>query len=412
MTNSPNSEYMKIAEAARFLGVTQRWVYRRVLSGELPASKVGGLYFINRKDLQSLLDAGRVIPEGGETSDEGSVLPRLKCGFCYRLLKDESEIAGVCENDGCGEIICQKCWELNIHTCARHSPSREQRLQKAEEQKKDGSLSFLIKANSARLAEITFLNRIHSHLSGFSTLIHPVSGEAVNITSWEEILETGDERTELMHLLGKVVLDSSTTTQLPLNAWHHYKTKTKNKKTNPLEIYVQSFSRMERMVRDGFDTQPLSADALMECIERFIEVPAKTGNFHLALFASTTGWEDAARDIVTGGQGYAFSHRLALLYLFDMEKNELIYNLKDDRARRYAELFRPVLAFEELSEVIQAIQKYMGAHESLTLDEAQRSIPFTPEKIQNAFAKMAETGEFVVTDIKGLGSTLVKRQAL
>jgi excisionase family DNA binding protein len=412
MTNPPNSEYMKIAEAARFLGVTQRWVYHRVLSGELPASKVGGLYFINRKDLQTLLDAGRVVPEIGETPEEGTVLPRLKCGFCYRLLEDENEIGGTCETDGCDEVICQSCWNKAVRTCARHSPTREQQLKQALDKKQAGELSVLVKASDARLSEITFLNRIHARLCGFSTLIHPVSGEAINIASWDEILETGDERAQLMHLLGKVVLDSTTTAQMPLNAWHHYLTKSKMKKTNPLELHIQAISNQETMVREGFDTQPLSADSLNYWIEKLIEIPAKTGNFRLVLLASTTGWADSARAVIDGSSGVAFSHRLALMYLYDIEKNELIYNLNDDRARRYAELFRPMLAYEEFTEVINAIIQCMGIHDSLTLDEAQSVLPYTPEKVKAAFKKMAEDGEFIVTEMKGLGTTLVKRQAL
>ena len=56
MADPVTSEYLKISEAAQLLGVTKRWVYRRVLSGELPASKVGNLYFIHRSDLKSLME--------------------------------------------------------------------------------------------------------------------------------------------------------------------------------------------------------------------------------------------------------------------------------------------------------------------------------------------------------------------
>ena len=183
MANPPNSEYMKISEAASFLGVAERWVYRRVATGELPASKVGGLYFINRKDLQDLLDSSRVTPKTSEEFESGSPLPRLKCGFCYRIIKSDDEIGGVCEREGCPELICNKCWKLNIHTCVQHSPNREQRLLKAQQQKEAGEIPILVKSGEARLAETTFLNRIHAHLSSFTTLIHPSSGEVINIPS-------------------------------------------------------------------------------------------------------------------------------------------------------------------------------------------------------------------------------------
>ena len=410
MDTPPESEYMKIADAARFLGITQRWVYRRVLSGELPASKIGGLYFIRRKDLQALLEGGRVRP--GEAEPAGT-LPRLKCGFCYRLLKDDGEIGGDCAGEDCVEVICLKCWQLNIHTCVRHSPTRDQRLQKAIEQKNAGRISVLVLAPDARLAETSFLNRIHARLGTFSTLIHPVTGEARNISSWEEILQRGDGRAELMQLLGRVALDAATTAQMPLNAWHQYSLKSRKARGgSPVELHVHVVSDMEQMVRDGFASAPLGVGDLNRWIEHCIEAPIPAGGFRLVLLASTTGWDDAVRRIINPASGAAFSHRLALLYLYDLVKNELIYNMNDDRARRYAEIFRPALPSEELTQVIRGIIGHLGGHDSITLTDAQQHLPFPPEVVQQAFLALAENGEYVLTEIKGLGTTLVKRQAL
>lgn len=409
MGKMPDSQYMKIAEAARFLGVTQRWVYRRVLSGELPASKVGGLYFINRKDLQALLDAGRVTPEINPEK-RGENVKRLKCGFCYRLLQDESEIGGTCEKEGCAEIICVDCWKLNIHACAQHSPNREQRQQRAAERFEAGQLPILVKSGEARLAETTFLNRIHSHLSGFPTLIHPATGEVLNISSWDEALESGDERAELMHLLGKVALESSTIAQMPLNSWYHYALRAKNKKATPLEIHVQAVSRLENMARDGFDTQPLDLAVMNFWIERLIEQPAGSGLFRLVVLASPTGWGEDCRAAVRGGRaGYAYSHRLALLYLFDWPQNELIFNNGDDRTRRYAELFRPVLGSEEIYQLKAAILEKLSVFESLTLAEAMKTFPDSADKVKQVFELIAKEGKYQWSDFPDLGPTLVKR---
>ncbi len=410
MTSLPTSEYMKIAEAARFLGVTQRWVYRRVLSGELPASKVGGLYFIQRKDLQALLDGGRVAPSPEDKLESASPLPRLKCGFCYRLLADESEVGGMCSSAGCGELICDKCWQLHIHTCVRHSPTRAERLQSAREGKQSGVVSLLVEAPEARLSEINFLNRIHARLGGYSTLIHPLSGEALDIPSWDAVLETGDERAELMHLLGKVALDADTTSQIPLNAWHHYTLKPKARKASTLELYVQVAANMEKMVRDGFDTLPLTLADLNAWIEKLIEQPARSGNFRLVLLASATGWEPRVLEALSGA--VPFSHRLALLYLFDLGSNTLLFNNADAAARRYAELFRPMLPDEETAQVIHVIIDLMGAHDSLRLEDACSSLPYPAEKVNQAFNAMAAGGDYILTEIKGLGTTLVRRQAL
>lgn len=69
--NQKDPELLKIADAARLLGVNRRTIYRRIWNGELPASKVGGLYFIRRTDLEDLLTPKQkqatVTPKADET---------------------------------------------------------------------------------------------------------------------------------------------------------------------------------------------------------------------------------------------------------------------------------------------------------------------------------------------------------
>ena len=84
-----DSEYMKIGEAAQFLGVARRTVYRRIWSGDLAASKVGGLYYIRRADLEAMLDSGR---KKASPQEEHRPQPALKCGACFRLLESDAQI--------------------------------------------------------------------------------------------------------------------------------------------------------------------------------------------------------------------------------------------------------------------------------------------------------------------------------
>jgi len=413
MTNTEQSDYIKIAEAAQVLGVTQRWVYRRILSGELPASKVGGLYFIARSDLQTLMAAGRVIPEPESSTEKLPPLPQKKCGYCYRLLQDEADAGAKCEKEGCSEWICSSCREAKIHFCARHSPDRETSFQKAQEQKEDGLLPVLVQASSARLTESSFLNRTHQHLRCYSTLLHPSDGSMVLIPSWDAILETGDERIELMRLMGRAVLDSSTIARQPLNAWHHYRLPRKDKKSASLEVHVQVLSRLNRMVQDGFDTQPLTAEDLNLWIGKLVEPVEKNGSFILILLASITGWDPDALRILTGSGGQpGYMHRSALLYLLDLNQNELFYPTADERALPYAELFHPELIRKEMEQIVHAVQNLFGIHDSLALTDAQRSLPYAAEKVRTAFEKMSEDGMYVMSEMKGIGTVLIKRLAL
>ncbi len=412
MVNFAASEYVKIAEAARILGVTQRWVYHRILNGELPASKVGGLYLIQRKALDGLIEQGQVVPSPKETN-QPAPLPPLKCGFCFRLLSDDSQVAGLCESEGCSKVICRQCWELDIHFCNQHSPSREQRWKQALVKRQQGLYPVLVKASTARLRETGYLNRIHQRLAEISTLIHPETGEVLTVSDWSAALQSGDERADLMNILGRVVLDAEMTAQMPLNAWHTYHLKSgRGRRQSSLQIHVQAVSRLQEMARDGFDTQGLNADDLNLWLQKTIDEPTRGGDFRLVLLAATTGWAKSARAWVSGGQSITYHHRLALLYLFDLDSNELVYNKGDDRASRYAELFRPLLAGEELDEISREIERELGFSDAVTLESLVRVLPYPAEKIQQALRSMADQGKYVITEMEGLGVTLVKKQAL
>ncbi|HPL82192.1 MAG TPA: helix-turn-helix domain-containing protein, partial [Anaerolineaceae bacterium] len=69
------SKLLRIKEVADLLGVNVRTVYRRIWDGKLPASKVGGLYYIRESDLQALLQLD---------SDENEKKAGLKCDSCLR----------------------------------------------------------------------------------------------------------------------------------------------------------------------------------------------------------------------------------------------------------------------------------------------------------------------------------------
>ena len=411
------SNYLKIDEAARLLGVSTRWVYRRIWSGELPASKVGGLYFIDRQDLQALMEHKR----SGKTADlietpASAVL--LKCGYCFRLLTSDELVGEVCEFEACERLVCKYCLEQGVRHCAAHAPSRDQKFSEAQQLYQQGDIPVLVKSSSARLMELNFLNRIQARLARFTSLIHPLSGELLNIPDWDALLETKDERAEVMRMLDKVLLDSETEARQPLNASLCYRIpQQKKQKGPPLEITIQVISRLPLMLRDGFDTRPLSAEDLTPLLLRHAEEAQRQQVFRMVVWASMTGWDASARQVVQGEPGAAlgtgraaFMHRMALYYLFDLHKGELFYNLLDDRARPYAELFAPVLLAEEIGEAAAALEKRLLVYESLPLDEAVQILPYRRETLQQAFKRLAATGRYALMEAPGLGTTIVREK--
>lgn len=410
------SKYLKIDEAARLLGVSTRWVYRRIWNGDLPASKVGGLYFIDRHDLQALLEQRK---GGGAwaTSETGLPTGDLKCGVCFRLLTGDQQISEVCEAPGCEKLICQQCYREGQRYCAQHSPTREQKLEQAEARLKAREIPLLVKANHARLLELNFLNRLQARITAMASLVHPLTGEVIDVPNWDHLQESGDDRKQVMFLLGKVVMDSKTLAQQPLNSWLRYTVSPPPRfKANPLMIYIQVLSRLEQMLRDGFDTQPLGSDELLPWLERISDEAASSKSFLITVLAATTGWDPSALRIIQGdqteGRGatiMAFAHRQALVYLFDLQKGALLYNPRDERARQYTELFVPLLPSEELEEAAEAIRRELISYQTLTLQYAVQVLPYSATVIQRAFESLAAGGDYSLVQVPEYGLAIVRR---
>ena len=401
-------EYLRIKEAAQMLGVNPRTVYRRIQRGELPASKVGGLYLIGRADLEGLLADGAQTG-GAQTAETDQAAPYLRCGYCYRLLLSDAQVGEVCRAESCDELLCTACVTEGMQHCARHAPDRQSRWQEALERRERGEIPVLVRASTARLREINFLGRIRARLAGIGTLAHPHSGEALAV-NWEAALQQNDQRAEVMRLMGQVYLEAETLERLPLNAALHYQiTPPRKSQTAPLAVQVQALSRLDAMVRDGYDTQPLGEEDLSSWL-------AKTGGktsaplVRLVVLAATTGWDEPTRNALLGGEaGPGLALPNLLVYLFDLERGELLYNSIDERARSYAGLFVPLLPEEELAEAVRAVEKELLIHESLTLNQAAETLPYPRQRLEQAFEKMAAAGRYTLMDVPELGQTIVRR---
>lgn len=402
-----DQDLLKITEAAQFLGVARRTVYRRIWSGELPASKVGGLYFIRRADLEALLEKGRHPTP--KKPPQAKTEP-LKCGLCFRVIESDSQVGDLCQTEGCEKVICQACWGKGEKHCVQHLPDREEKWHKAQEAHQAGELSLLVKASHARLQEINFLNRVQTRIHQVSTLIHPRTEEVLTVEEWDEHRQTGDERARVMKLLGRMVLDKETTSQVPLNAWARWDLPpAKGQEGLPLRVTTHVLSRTEEMLRDGFDTHPLGEDELTRRLAQMGEEAETDQVVTLAALASTTGWDEAARRAIQGDSpGQAFTHRHLLIYLFDLRSGTLIYNLHDDRLRGYLELFTPTLPAEEIKEVIAAIKKEFITHDSLSLELAVETLPYARSVLHKAFERLAATGEYALTEVPEIGPALIR----
>lgn len=408
LNQQPN--YLRVDEAARILRVAPRTVYRRIWSGELPASKVGGIYLIKKEDLVDILNQAAIAAPIERAEEETSTSP-LKCGQCFRLLVSDTQIGEMCLAEGCERLLCTQCLADGIQYCAQHQPSRAEMVGAMTERYQRGEIPLLLMGRDARLLEMNFINRIQERLGRTASLIHPGSGEVLTVSNWDSILEQNDERAEVMRLLGKSVLDSQTLAQQPANSSLLFRIPpTKKQKGQPLEIYIQVLSHLTAILKDGFDTQPFTADELQNWLLRESEDVQRASSFRMVVLAASTGWDSGARQIIQGESlGTAFLHRSLLFYLFDLQSGRLTYNLRDDRASRYTELFAPLTLSEELEEISTAIEKELIAFESLTLEYAAQILPYSQEKLLQAFERLAASGKYSLTEVPKLGTAIVRR---
>ena len=410
-----SSDLLRIAEIANLLGVARRTVYRRIWSGELPASKIGGLYYIRRSELEALLNSGRSGGSSLSNNENKPVEPLMRCGKCLRLIRSYDQIARRCAQEGCDEIMCTTCAAQGIEFCRLHELSPARKLLESQEMLSSGEISILLKGNAARLREMNFLNRIRTRLAQIDTIIHPESGELLTVHDWESLLELNDQRAEVMRLKGKVVLDATDLAQTPINASLRFCIPAQKRQNGaPLEIEVRVISRLETMVQDGFDTQSMTADELTEQLVALSDQVAGRKEFHLVVIAATTGWDEASRAQIAGTSksGQAFYHPQMLLYLFDLETGELIFNNKDDRLLRYMELFSPLLAAEESVGVDEAVEKLMRSrgHGSLALADALKELPYSERVLRHTFRQMQSSGRYQMVEMPDIGMVIVEVQ--
>lgn len=393
------SKLLRIKEVADLLGVNVRTVYRRIWEGKLPASKVGGLYYIRESDLQALLQLD---------SDENEQKAGLKCDSCLRILRNASEVYGECLSDNCKALICKECAANGLRYCREHSP--EQESDEPALKKILGKLN--VSSNEARLRETAYLERVIARISQVDSLVDPETGDILSVTDWSKYLIDGDSRADVLQITGKAFLEAREVARLPLNAWAKFRLSDYHRASkHPIFIEIKVLSRLARMIKENRDTAPLEKTELSEALYRVQEEAKADPGFRFIVFAATTGWSKNVRDSVSKGDHRSLSlPPNALLYLYDIEDGELIYDKKDPVARQYAGLFIPISVREEAQGAIDTLERLMASrgHSSLTLEDAVLSTPHPRPVIEEAFRLMAQSGLYRQLNMDDLGIVIQK----
>ncbi len=58
----PDKNYLSIRDVCARFGVDYKTIYRQIIAGQLPASKIGGVYRINEEDVAVYFERRRAVP--------------------------------------------------------------------------------------------------------------------------------------------------------------------------------------------------------------------------------------------------------------------------------------------------------------------------------------------------------------
>jgi hypothetical protein len=213
----------------------------------------------------------------------------------------------------------------------------------------------VVPARIARLYEVDFISRFDESVREAHSIALP-SGEEFEPPSEfaRRAHEAGDERERMASLLDEQGAgDDVDVDHYPLRRRSRYTVVTSSRfgLVTDAELVIEAtvHSNLEAYAINGFDARPAGLDDLLDVINRVTERAHNRGVPHLIGAASTTGWTDRVRRLVTESE---FSRtRLGAdvsLCLVDVRTGELLYDRSDDVVHANRELFERAVHVERV----------------------------------------------------------------
>jgi excisionase family DNA binding protein len=398
-------QFLSIRGAAQYLNVEYKTLYRLVVAGKIPASRVGGVYRIKRQDIDDYLEGQK------ETVGANSV---PSCERCHRLIKSPEMVGGQCEHPGCEALLCRNCWaKQNDRYCLEHKRSPEDKLAEAKQRIKAGELTLLVTASEARQKELDFIGRFDQKIRKIKEVISPVDGTLFRVNSWDDIHSETAE-IEIPDTASKSSgLASLTTRIMPRNQRSTYsflKRGTTRSGASGFVIEAAFFAHLRNFTEDGFDTLPITHTELVWLLETSIASAKNRGALYVVGFASPTGWTDEAREAVSGrGSRKGFSSLYGSFCLIDMNSDRSIANPYDMRIGSFLDVFRGDLDEEVINRVVEYLQAQFLSRESQELEDVASATEANPKLVEEAFRRLERSGRYVVSESGKTGLTIVRK---
>lgn len=423
-------EFLTLQEVAEWLGVSEKTVSRLILSGRLPATRVGGVYRIRLGDLEEYIERQKVVPlPNSELMDAGARHALVtaestaissqgvqSCGRCQRLLKGPASRAGKCQESTCDLPLCRICWSNEFDKrCRQHKLGFQEKLSLARERLSRGEIKSLITAEEARKKEFIFIQRFDQKIREAPYIVSPLDGVKYPVSSWEALhvqtSELNQARLASLRLL-QPELDSLS---LPQNLTTCYSWPSKNtrgsQRGGKFSICASVMSDLTEMATNGFSATPVSRAALLKILEEKAAANKASDSFLILCLASMTGWDKEAREMIEGSTtSSSFSSLYVAPCLMDFQDNSLLFNPLDKRLKPFIPLYRGELDYEMIYRIAEWVRQQLFRDKiSLTLKETGDKFGVEASLMKEAYLLLEEEGGYIIDMIPGFGLTISRK---
>jgi excisionase family DNA binding protein len=304
----PMRKFYSVKEAADYLQVDYKVVYRLVRQGDIPSSRVGWQYRMTQEDLNTYLNVQRVKQTHPHTHTTTT-------SEQHKPLNGGHTMAG------------------DVQQVITH-----------------GKISKV----QARQMEQNLINRFNQKVRSIDTIRHPKTKQVLHIENWDGLYEKSENLDKLMEALNTAFLDRTTLATTPRNTRVRYTVPS----SPDLIIEVRFVSHLQKLCQNGEDSEAATLEDLMISIDEVEEEQEQNGSVLVAGLASPTGWNQEAIDyIVNSNRGNTYTHPQISIFLLDLSSEAEYYNEHDAISIVFAGLFR--LATESEDQV--ALEEQMIA---------------------------------------------------
>lgn len=353
-------QFYSIKEAAEYLQVDYKVVYRLVREGKIPSTRVGWQYRMTQEDLNAYLNVQRV----------------------KQTMKPESDASAIAARD----LEIQSPFQASINGAARGSATAIRRVH-------------------ARQMEQNLVNRFQERIQNVAVIQHPINQKELFIDDWESLREVTEDREALMRALNTAFLDRQTLATTPRNTRVRYRIP-----GDPaLILEIRFVGRLERYCKTGTDDAPVTIEELMVILEELTEEQKTQRSAHVVGLASPTGWtEDAVDYIRNTGRGTSFRNEYVRPFLIDLRTDAVYYDELNEGTARFAGLFRLPTEVEDQAVLVERIRSDLAGRSGIILGDFAQEIGVSLELIQEAARTLASEANFRLIEDQSVGWMLVR----